>query len=109
MSETVGEILTQDGPAEIWAAAEAAYDETHSKLVILFGSSLRLLSEEHRDEVFSPDWLPERDIVRKTIPVARAYDYAQELFAAWAVKVKRSVPTVHLVNIGSVTAELRTR
>jgi len=92
MSDVVGEFESERGPVEVWAVAEAVYDESQSKLVILFGSSLRSLDPNHPDEVFTSEWLPERDTLRKTIPVERAYDYAQELFGAWMIKVRRSIP-----------------
>ena len=94
MSDVVGEFESERGPVEVWAVAEAAYDETQSKLVILFGSSLRSLDPDRPDEVFTSEWLPDRDILRKTIPVERAYEYAQELFGAWMIKVRRSIPKI---------------
>jgi hypothetical protein len=92
MSDVAGEFESERGPAEVWAVAEAVYDESQNKLVILFGSSLRLLDPDHPDEVFTTEWLPERDILRKIIPMERAYEYAQELFGAWTIKVRRSIP-----------------
>jgi len=35
ISDVVGEFESERGPVEVWAVAEAAYDETQSKLVIL--------------------------------------------------------------------------
>ena len=107
MSEVVGEFESNRGQVEVWAVAEAVYDEVQSKLVILFGSSLRSLDLERKDEVFAEEWLPERDVMRKTIPVERAYQYAQELFAAWAVKVRRSIPApvaISLVRLAPLAA-----
>ena len=92
MSNVVGEFQSERGAVEVWAVAEAVYDETQSKLVILFGSSLGSLEAGHEDEVFAAEWLPEREIHRKIIPVSRAYDYAQDLFAGWMTKVKRTIP-----------------
>jgi len=92
MSDVVGEFESERGRVEVWAVAEAVYDESQSKLVILFGSSLRSVDPDHPDEVFTSEWLPERDILRKTIPLERAYEYAQELFGAWIVKVRQSIP-----------------
>lgn len=40
MSDVAGEYISDRGPAEVWAVAEAVYDETQSKLVLLFGSSI---------------------------------------------------------------------
>ena len=92
MSNVVGEFQSERGPVEVWAVAEAVYDETQSKLVILFGSSLSSLATDHEDEVFAAEWLPEREILRKTIPVDHAYEYAEELFGAWMIKVRRTIP-----------------
>jgi len=55
---------------------------------------LRSLDPDRPDEVFTSEWLPDRDILRKTIPVERAYEYAQELFGAWMIKVRRSIPKI---------------
>lgn len=92
MSEAVGEFASDRGPTEVWAVGEAVYDETQGKLVILFGSSLRLLDDEHPDEVFAAEWLPDREILRKSIPAERAFEYARELFVAWTVKVRWTIP-----------------
>ena len=93
MSEVAGEFESELGKSEVWAVAEAVYDETKSQLVILFGSSLRSIDPLHEDEVSTAPWLPERDVIRKWIPIEKAYKYAHELFAAWVIKVRRSIPT----------------
>ena len=92
ISDVAGEFESERGRVEVWAVAEAVYDESQNKLVILFGSSLQRIDPDHPDEVFTSEWLPEREILRKSIPIDRAYEYAQELFAAWTIKVRRSIP-----------------
>ena len=91
-SEVAGEFDSEHGPAEVWAVAEATFDESRSRLTILFTSSLRLTDGGRQNELVGAAWLPEREVIYKFIPRERTISYSNELFHAWLVKVRRSVP-----------------
>jgi hypothetical protein len=92
LSDVAAEFESEQGPAEVWAVAEASFDESSSRLTILFSSSLRLIEGERQDELLGATWLPDREVIYKSIPVERAVSYSNELFQAWVEKVRRSVP-----------------
>jgi hypothetical protein len=95
-SEVVGEIESDKGPSEVWAVAEAAFDEGRSQLIILFSSSLRAI--DGPDVLFPAQWLPDREALRKVIPINRAFNYANDLFHAWADKVRQTVEIAKTAN-----------
>lgn len=91
-SAVAGEFDSEHGPAEVWAVAEASFDESSSRLTNLLSSSLRLTDGESQDELLGASWLPERELLQRFIPANRVVGYSKELFDAWIVKVRQSIP-----------------
>jgi hypothetical protein len=58
-------------------------------LIILFSSSLRIV--DGPDVLYAAQWLPDREVMRKVIPMNRAFNYANDVFHAWADKVRQAL------------------
>lgn len=100
MSQVVGECESDSGAAEVCAVAEASFDESQCRLTVLFESSLRSMDFDRYDQLFRAQWLPDREVIRRSASFDEAFDVAHELFRDWTLKVRESIPEIeHAVAI----------
>ena len=91
-SEVVESVHGDGGEWEVCAVAEAAYDESDSRVVVELESFLRKASTSGEGEVRHPPWLPGKSRVTEQAPREEASQVAHDVFASWVRKVRHSIP-----------------
>jgi hypothetical protein len=94
-SEALGTVALPGGTCELYATADAGYDEEASRLVVRLNSYVRTLDPRSREKPFSPDWLPKPDVVTESVGPDEALEAARDIFHRWGRKVRESAPSLH--------------
>lgn len=87
ISEIVAPLQMEGEACEVWASAEAGYDEATSELCVKLEAFLRRSKDNKRLPVL---WLPSTQNVREHVDFEEASPAAKEIFESWAHRVKRS-------------------
>ena len=91
-SEPVGSRELKDGIFEVWATADAQYDDVRSELLVDLGSFVRPTDIRLRETRIVPDWLPQKGRVAEHVAYEEGHDQAKEIFESWVRKVRRHIP-----------------
>ena len=94
ISEVVGDLPSDNGPVEVCAVAEAAFDEAEFKLIVQLDSYLRTTELTRPEEHFSASWLPGKEVLRESASLHEATDLAKEIFQRWVHKVRQAMPAM---------------
>ena len=103
LSEAVGSKELKDGVYEVWATAEAQYDDARSELLVDLDSFVRPTDIRLKETRIDPEWLPKKGKVAEHVGSHEAHDQAKEIFESWVRKVRRHIP--ESFNLGKVTVE----
>ena len=96
-SEAIGRVETAQGTHELWAAAEAAYDEELGRLVVKLEAFLRSTGLLVRERRVRADWLPEDETLTEIVGLDECRELAREIFHRWVRKVREAAPQLHQV------------
>ena len=94
----------KDGTYEVWATAEAHYDDGRSELVVELDSFVRPTDIRLKDTRIYPEWLPKNGKVAEYVSSEEAHEQTKEIFESWVRKVRRHIPDTF--NLGKFDAEL---
>jgi hypothetical protein len=94
-SEVLGTLERPEGPAELCASANAAFDEAAGRLVVNLDSFLRTSDLRSREKRFKAGWLPKAESITEQIGPEEARDVARDIFHRWVRKVRAAAPSLH--------------
>lgn len=97
LSESVASKQLKDGIYEIWATAEAEYDDTRSELRIELDSFVRPTDIRVKDLKIATDWLPCKGKVAEHVSREEAVAQTKEVFESWVRKIRRHIPETFVV------------
>jgi len=89
-SEIVQDLDHEVEPKELCAAAEAAYDDRKSSLVIKLDAFVRQVHHAGPDVCSRPDWLPKAETLREGVSSEEASELARDIFHRWTKRVRES-------------------
>ncbi len=89
ISESVVPIRVENDVCEVWASADADYDEAKSRLKVKLGSFVRRSSDDKRVRT---DWLPDAQTVMSMASFEQGTSIAKEIFNHWVKRVRQAVP-----------------
>jgi hypothetical protein len=92
ISECVGQRETSRGPCDVYATADANYDEATQRITIKLESILRPVPARHGVESFREPWLPEPQTVQETVPLEEGDALTRDVFHSWVNRVKHAIP-----------------
>lgn len=92
LSEPVASKELKDGVYEVWATAEAEYDDARSELLVQLNSFVRPTDIRLKDTQFQAEWLPAKGKVVERVGPEEAHEQAREIFESWVRKVRRHIP-----------------
>ena len=92
LSEPVASRELKDGVYEVWATAEADYDDLRSELLVRLNSFVRPTDIRLKDTQIRAEWLPPKGKVVERVAPEEAHAQAKEIFESWVRKVRRHVP-----------------
>lgn len=92
LSEPLVSKELRNGVYEVWAIAEAQYDDARSELVVALDSFVRPTDIRLKDTRIDPEWLPKKGKVAEHVGSEEAHDQAKEIFESWVRKVRRHIP-----------------
>jgi hypothetical protein len=78
----------ENGSWEVWASADANYDEARSQLEVKLDSFLRRSSDDKR---LTPNWLPSSQTVLSSVPFEEGGPLAKRMFEHWVRRLHRTV------------------
>lgn len=87
ISEIVAPLQLEGEACEVWASAEAGYEEATSELSVKLEAFLRRSKDNKRLPVY---WLPSPQNVRERVDFEEASPAAREIFESWVHRVKRA-------------------
>ena len=90
LSEIVGEIERPEGPCELCASADGAYDEGSARLNVKLDCFLRPLGIPEGATVVV-DWLPHPETVIESVSRPEASAMAKDIFGAWVRRVRKAI------------------
>jgi hypothetical protein len=88
ISEIVAPIRVENDACEVWASADAEYDEAKSRLQVTLESFLRRSSD---NEHLPASWLPGTETVTDHVDFEEGSPAAKEIFEDWVKQVRRAV------------------
>jgi len=88
ISEIVAPIRVENDACEVWASADADYDEAKSRLEVKLDSFLRRSSD---NEHLPASWLPGKETVSERVDFEEGSPAAKEIFENWVKRVRRAV------------------
>jgi hypothetical protein len=89
ISEIVTPFQAGDDACELWASADADYDEERSQVGVKLDSFLRRSSDGRHLPV---NWLPRAETVTESVPLEEGSPATKEIFEAWVQRVRRAIP-----------------
>jgi hypothetical protein len=90
LSEIVGEIERPEGPCELCASADGAYDEASARLNVKLDCFLRP-SGTAEGTTIPVDWLPHPETVTESVSRPEASAMSKDIFSAWVRRVRKAV------------------
>lgn len=92
LSEPVASKELKDGVYEVWATAEAEYDDATSDLVVELDSFVRPVNIRLKDTRIVTEWLPKKGKVGEHVGPHEVHAQTKEVFESWVRKVRRHIP-----------------
>lgn len=89
-TEVLGTVETATGVCSLCAAADAKFDDSEEKLIVVLRAFLRPV--EVSQKVPSVDWLPADETVSMSVGMTDAWDASKEIFHKWVHRVRDSAP-----------------
>lgn len=89
ISEIVAPVQIESDSCEVWASAEADYDEVKAELKVELGSFVS--SKDNKR--LSANWLPPDERVSEHVDFEEASAAAKEIFESWVHRVRRAAET----------------
>lgn len=90
ISEIVAPVQVESNPCEVWASADAGYNEANAELEVELGAYLRRSRDNKR---LSANWLPPDEKVSERVDFDEASSAAKEIFESWVHRVRRAIET----------------
>jgi translation initiation factor IF-3 len=87
ISEIVAPVQIDSDACEVWASAEADYQEASKKLKVELGAFLRRSKDNNR---LAANWLPPDEKVTEHVELQDASPAAKEIFETWVHRVRRA-------------------
>jgi hypothetical protein len=87
ISEIVAPIRVENDACEVWASADADYDEAKSQLEVKLECFLRRSSD---NEHLRASWLPGTETVSERVDFEEGSLAAKEIFENWVKRVRRA-------------------
>ena len=88
ISEFVAPIRVENDACEVWASADANYDQAKSRLA----SEARQFSATfQRQQALAASWLPGTEAVNERVDFEEGNPAAKEIFQNWVKRVRRAV------------------
>ena len=88
ISEIVAAIRVEDEACEVWAIADANYDEAKSRLEVKLDSFVRRSSDNKH---LLASWLPGTETVNEAVAFEEGSPAAKEIFQNWVKQIRRAV------------------
>jgi hypothetical protein len=88
ISEIVAPVQIDSDACEVWASAEADYDEAKKELKVELGAFLRRSKDNNR---LAASWLPPDEKVTEQVEFQDASPAAKEIFGDWVHRVRRAI------------------
>lgn len=95
MSEVLGTVELPEGQAELCAAADAKFDETARRLVVILSTFLRPSGFLAKERHFRVHWLPRDETITESVAREECHALAREIFHRWVCKVREAAPQLH--------------
>lgn len=89
-TEVLGTVETSTGACSLCAAANAKFDDSAGKLVVVLRAFLRPVEPSQKLPVV--DWLPGDETVSVNVGFPDAWEAAKEVFKRWVRRVRESAP-----------------
>jgi hypothetical protein len=96
-SEVLGTVEVPQGACELYASADASFDEAAGRLVVKLEAFLRPTDLLAKERHFRADWLPENETVTESVGLDECREMAREIFHRWVRKVREAAPQLHHV------------
>ncbi|MFZ0711426.1 MAG: hypothetical protein WAM53_15425 [Terrimicrobiaceae bacterium] len=90
ISEIVAPFRAREDACEVWARADADYDEAKSQVDVRLDSFLRRSSDGQR---LPANWLPAAETVTEAVPFDEGSPATREIFETWVQRVRRAIPS----------------
>lgn len=90
ISQIVTPVQIESDSCEVWASAEADYDEATAELKVELATFVRRSKDNER---LSANWLPPEEKVTEHVDFAEASPTAKEIFESWVHRVRRATET----------------
>lgn len=87
ISEIVAPVRVENDVCEVWASADASYDEAKSLLKVKLGSFLRRSCDHER---VAASWLPGEETVNGRVDFEEGSSAAKEIFENWVKRIRRT-------------------
>jgi hypothetical protein len=87
ISEIIAPVQIDSDACEVWASAEADYDDANKELKVELGAFLRRSKDNNRLAV---NWLPPDEKVTERVEFQDASPAAKEIFQNWVHRVRRA-------------------
>lgn len=104
MSEPVASKELQGRLYDVWAVAEAQYDDARSELLVELDSFVRPADIRLKDTRIEPEWLPKKGKVAEHVSYDEAHEQTKEIFESWVRKVRRHIPQIF--DLGGFSPEI---
>ena len=88
ISQSVAPIHAENGSWEVWASADANYDEAKLQLEVTFDSFLRRSRDDKR---LISNWLPGSQTVLSSVPLEEGGPLAKRMFEHWVERLRRTI------------------
>lgn len=96
-SEVLGTVAVPEGTCELFAAADAGFDEAAGQLVVKLEAFLRPAGFLAKERHFRANWLPANETVTESVAREESGEVAREIFHRWVRRVRESAPSLHHV------------
>jgi hypothetical protein len=90
--EIVGTIERNHQMYDVCATADAAFDESNSKLIIELDRFLRIRDISQLEKPLEEKWMPKKNHVEYSLDRAEVTPTVDEVFAFWSKRVRSSIP-----------------
>jgi hypothetical protein len=91
-SETIEIIRIDSAEWEVYATAEAEFDEGSSQLSVTLNVHLRNEDGQGPAPPPSVKWLPPKIVQRERVSISEAVTVAKEIFSCWVKRIRQHIP-----------------
>lgn len=92
ISECVGMREADHKSSEVFATADASYDEAAQRISIKLESFLRSVPARSGAEPYREPWLPESQTVCEHVALEEGDALTRDVFHSWVSRVKQAIP-----------------